>query len=164
MSWLRRHRYSVPGVSPNSSHHGWDEYNGSRLADRPAVAAALDRAPRQFADLVFSPGDPDMALSREEFLAGITVGTDDGLSWTVSLAEEMKAVVDTGPDVADDDILLAALAERPEVSEAQHPDREVLEVILASPLRADEVLALAVDALSAAHRRLAQRLRIELPG
>ncbi|MGS2616372.1 hypothetical protein ACVCAH_17880 [Micromonospora sp. LZ34] len=164
MSWLRRRRYSVPGVSPNSSHDGWNEYDGARLADRPVVIAALDRAPRQFADLVSSPGDPDMALSREKFLAGVTVGTNDGLSWAVSLAEELKAVVDTGPDVVDDDLLLAALAERPEVAEAQHPDREVFEVTLASPLRADEMLAVAVSALSAAHRELARRLRIELPG
>ncbi|MFG1775986.1 hypothetical protein ACGFIG_06095 [Micromonospora sp. NPDC049048] len=164
MSWFRRRRYSVPGVSPSSSHNGWDEYDGSRLAGRPAVASALERAPRRFADLVSSPGDPEMALSREEFLAGVTVGTADGSSWTVSLAEELTAVVDTGPDVVDEDILLAALSGRPEVSEAQHPDREVFEVALARPLRADEVLALVVDALSAAHRQLAQHLRIEPPG
>ena len=153
----------MPGVSPNSSEHGWDEYNGGRLADRPAVAAALDRAPRQFVDLIYEPGDPDMALTREEFLAGITVGTRDGLSWAVSLGEDMKPVVDTGPDVADDDILLATLASLPGVTGAQHPDREVYEVTLAEPLRADEMLALAVEALSAAHQELARRLRIELP-
>lgn len=44
------------------------------------IIAALDRAPRHFADPVFSHGDPDMALTREELLAGITVGTNDGVS------------------------------------------------------------------------------------
>jgi hypothetical protein len=164
MSWLRRHRYSVPGVSPTNSQHGWDEYNGSLLADRPVVVAALDRAPRHFADLVFEPGDPDMALTREEFLASVTVGTNDGLSWALSLAEELKAVVDTGPDVSEEDLLLVALTARPEVAEARHPDREVFEVTLASPLKADEMLALTVDALTTAHRELARRLRIELSG
>lgn len=28
MSWLRRRRHSAPGVSPNNSHDGWNEYNG----------------------------------------------------------------------------------------------------------------------------------------
>ncbi|MEV4545067.1 hypothetical protein [Micromonospora echinaurantiaca] len=163
MSWLRRLRYSVPGVSPSSSYQGWDEYDGPPLSGRPTVAAALARAPRRFVDLVVEPGDPELALSRDDVLAAITVGTGDGRSWTISLAEEMKPVVDTGPDVTDDDILLAAFAAHPEVTLAQHSDRECFELALAKPLRADELLALTVDALSAAHRELARRLRIELP-
>ncbi|MBM0239059.1 hypothetical protein JNW88_21455 [Micromonospora sp. ATA32] len=35
---------------------------------------------------------------------------------------------------------------------------------LAEPLRADEMLTLTVNAVSAAHRELARRLRIDLPG
>ncbi|WP_406037555.1 hypothetical protein OG799_23260 [Micromonospora sp. NBC_00898] len=164
MPWFRRRRYAVPGVTPTDSHGGWDAYDGTRLADRPAVRAVLAQAPPHFADLVFTPGDPDMALTREELLANVTVATADGLSWTLSLGEEIKAVVDTGPDVFDDDLVLAALTARPEVARAEHPDREVYEMTLSAPMPADEMLALSVAALTAAHRELARRLRVELPG
>ncbi len=162
MSWWRRCRYSVPGVPPSGSGGGWDGYRPSTLTGRPVVAAALARAPQRFADLVFEPGSPELALTREQLLDNMGISTGDGLTWELGIDDEIKPVIDTGPDVVDEDLMVTALEARPGVLWAQHPDREFYEIRLAEPIRADEALALFIDAIAHAHRELAQRLRIDL--
>lgn len=105
-----------------------------------------------------------MALTRQEFLENVSVATKDGLTWALSLGEDAKPVIDTGSDITDEDLVLTALAARAGVVKAHHPDREVYEFTLAEPRVADETLALAIDALTAAHRALARHLGIELQG
>ncbi|MER5751846.1 hypothetical protein [Streptomyces sp. NPDC002088] len=163
MSWLRRRRYAVPGIAPHESEGGWDGYLGTSLAERPVVAAALMRAPRRFADLVFAPGDREQDLSQGEFLAGLLVSTADGQRWLMAFSEELMRIVDSGPDLVEEDLLLSALEAQPGVVEADHQDRELLNFRVATPITADEALALAVDAMAAGHRALATRLGVELP-
>lgn len=162
MAWWRRHRYSVPGVPPSGSREGWDGYHPPTLTGRPVVAAALARAPQRFADLVMEPGSPELALTREQLLEYLSISTGDGSTWQLGVDDEVKPVIDTGPDVLDEDLMLTALEARPGVLWAQHPDREFYEIRLAGPIRADEALALFIDAIAHAHRELARRLRIDL--
>jgi hypothetical protein len=162
VSWWRRHRYSVPGVPPSGSGEGWDAYRPSALTGRPVVAAALARAPQRFADLVVEPGSPELALTQEQLLDNMGISTGDGLTWELGIDDEIKPVIDTGPDVVDEDLMVTALEARPGVVWAQHPDREFYEIRLAEPIRADEALALFIDAIAQAHRELARRLHIDI--
>jgi hypothetical protein len=160
MAWWRRYRYSVPGVPPSGSGEGWDGYRPSTLTGRPVVAAALARAPQRFADLV--DGSPELALTQEQLLDNMSISTNDGLAWQLGIDDEIKPVIDTGPDVVDEDLMVTALEARPGVLWAQHPDREFYEIRLAEPIRADEALALFIDVIVHAHRELAKRLQIDL--
>ncbi|MEU6074894.1 hypothetical protein [Micromonospora sp. NPDC047074] len=126
------------------------------------MAAALARAPQRFADLCVEPGSPKLALTQEQLLDAMGISTGDGSTWELGIDDEMKPVIDTGPDVVDEDLMVTALEARPGVVWAQHPDREFYEIRLAAPIRADEALALFVDAIAQAHRELARRLRIDL--
>ena len=109
MSWWRRYRYSVPGVPPSGSGGGWDGYRPSTLTGRPVVAAALARAPQRFADLVYEPGSPALALTQEQLLEYMRISTGDGLTWELGVDDEIKPVIDTGPDVVDEDLMVTAL-------------------------------------------------------
>jgi len=163
MPLFRRHRYEVPGVQPHTYSDGWASYTGDRLADRPAVVAALARSPRRFLPIVFEPQNPDLALSHADLLSFLEVTTRDGVSWGLGVADEVKDIIDTGMDVSDEDLVQQALAGQPDVVEAAHPDREDYRIHLARPLPADEVLARVIDAIAAAHRKLARHLRIDIP-
>jgi hypothetical protein len=162
MSWLRRPKYTVPGVESVRSSGGWDGFRAADLVDRPAVAEALARAPGTFADLVFEPGSPELALSHAQLLADLGIATRDGAHWSLGVGDESRAVIDTGPDVLDDDLMVQALAAQPGVVAVQHPDREEYEIRMSAPVRADQALALFVDAISQAHRELARRLRVDI--
>ena len=164
MSWWRRYRYSVPGVPPSVSGRGGDGYRPSTLTGRPAVAAALARAPQQFADLIFEPGSPELALTQEQLLDDMSISTSDGLTWELCVGDATRAVIDTGPDMVDEDLVVTALEARPGIVWVQHPDREFYEIRLAEPTRVDEALALFIDAVAHAHRELARRLRLDLGG
>jgi hypothetical protein len=153
----------MPSLRPvGSSGGGWDDYRPSTLTGRPVVAAALARTPQRFADLVVEPGSPELALTQEQLLEYMGISTRDGLTWALGIDDEIKPVIDTGPDVVDEDLMVAALEARPGVVWAQHPDREFYEILLAEPVRADEALALFIDAIAHAHRELAQRLQVDL--
>ncbi|MGC5020320.1 hypothetical protein [Micromonospora sp. DT47] len=141
---------------------GWVSYRGDQLAATPPVAAVLDRAPRVLLPIA-GPDLPDTALPREDLCKVLYLGTGDGLTWVLSLGDEVKPVVDAGCDLVDDDLLEEALAAQPDVDEVWHVDREVFEVSLSRALPADEVLARWVDAIVTAHRELASRRGIELP-
>lgn len=152
----------MPGVPPSVSREGWDGYQPLTLTSRPVVAAALARAPQRFADLIMELGSPELALTQEQLLRYMWISTGDGLTWDLGIDDEIKPVLDTGPDVVDEDLMVTALEARPGVLWAQHPDREFYQIRLAKPIRADETLALFIDAIAHAHRELAQRLRIDL--
>ncbi len=142
MAWWRR---TVPPRDPR---------------DSPVVAAALARAPASFADLVMEPGSPELALTRRQLLEYVSVSGGDGRTWELGVDDEVKAIIDTGPDVVDDDLMVAALEARPGVLWAQHPDRERYEFRLARRVKPDEALALCIDAIADAHRALARHLGI----
>ncbi|MFC7529793.1 hypothetical protein [Actinoplanes sp. GCM10030250] len=162
MSWLRRSHHTVPGVPSVKSSGGWDAFRATDLADQAVVAEALARAPKTFADLVFEPGSPELALSHRQLLADIGIATRDGSHWSLGVGDESKAVIDTGPDVFDDDLVVEALTAQPGVVGVSHPDREEYEIRVAEPVRADQALALFLDAISQAHRELARRLRVDI--
>ncbi len=111
----------------------------------------------------FEPQNPDLALSHADLLSFLEVTTRDGVSWGLGVADEVKDIIDTGMDVSDEDLVQQALAGQPDVVEAAHPDREDYRIHLARPLPADEVLARVIDAIAAAHRKLARQLRIDIP-
>jgi hypothetical protein len=162
MSWRHRHRhrYRVPGIPISSTHHGFDHYDSRLLAHRPAVKTALAHAPHVFLDLIFDPGHPE--LTHQQFLEHVHVGTTDGLQWCLGVTDEVFAVIDTGPDVVDTDLVAKALQAQPGVVEVCHRDREEWDFRLTAPRPADEVLALAIDAMVAAHRELARRMNIDI--
>ncbi|MEV0135805.1 hypothetical protein AB0H83_46100 [Dactylosporangium sp. NPDC050688] len=126
------------------------------------MVAALARAPQRFADLIMEPGSPELTLTLTQLLDNMAISTSDGLTWGLGIDDEIKPVIDTGPDVVDEDLMVTALEARPGVVWAQHPDRECYEIRLAEPIRADKALALFIDAIAHAHRELARRLRIDL--
>lgn len=128
---------------------------GSDLADAPAVAAALARAPEEFPMLVDLDED---TLTREDVCAFIHVGSGDRVTWEFAFNDEIKSIVDTGPDLLDDDVLEAHLAAHPDVVEAIHADREWFELKFTREMEAQEVLAICIDALAEAHRDLARHL------
>lgn len=99
---------------------------------------------------------------QEQLLDNMGISTRDGLTWELGIDDEIKPVIDTGPDVVDEDLMVTALEARPGVLWAQHPDREIYEIRMAKPIRADDALALFIDAIAHAHRKLARRLRIDL--
>ncbi len=113
----------MPGVPPTRSGGGWDGYRPSTLTGRPVVAAALARAPQRFADLVSEPGSPELALTQEQLLDNMGISTGDGLTWELGIDDDVKAVIDTGPDVVDEDLMVTALEARTGVVWAQHPLR-----------------------------------------
>lgn len=130
--------------------------------DSPVVLAALSRAPRVFADLVMEPGSPELALTREQLLKHVSVAKGAGSTWELGVDDEVKAIVDTGPDVVDEDLMVVALSGRPGVVWVEHPDREIYAFGVAGRIGADKALALCIDAIADAHRELARRLRIDL--
>ncbi|MEW2328221.1 hypothetical protein AB0880_10465 [Micromonospora chersina] len=137
-------------------------YRGGQLAGTPLVAAVLERAPRVLLPIA-RPDLPETALRREDLCEFLYLGTGDGLTWVLSLGDEVKPVVDAGCDLLDDDLIGEALAAQPDVDEVWHVDREVFEVSLSHALPADEVFARWLDAIVTAHRQLASRRGIQLP-
>lgn len=137
-------------------------YRGDQLVGTPAVVAALGRAPQVLLPIV-DADDEESSLDRVRLCAFLHLGSADGLCWELSLDDEVKAIVDTGPDLVDDDLLAEALAAQPDVVAVDHIDREIFDVRLSRLLRADEMFARWLDAIVAAHRELARRRGIELP-
>ncbi|MBQ0902044.1 hypothetical protein [Micromonospora sp. U21] len=152
--------YAVPGIQPlrvnEEGRHV--EYRGHQLIRTPPVAAVFARVPETF--LPLTEGEP---LRREELCAALDVSSRDGLAWIVGLGDAVKSMVDSGGDFVDDDLIEEALAAQPDVVEVYHVDREVFDVVLGRFLRADEMFARWLDAITAAHREFALRLGVELP-
>jgi len=130
-------------------------YRGSELIGSPAVAAALARAPEVFPMIVDDPAD---TLTHEDVCDFLHLGTGDGVTWDFGFNDEIKSIVDTGPDILSDDVLEARLAAHPDVVEADHADREWFMLTFAREMGADEVLAICIDALTDAHLELARHL------
>jgi hypothetical protein len=151
--------YGVPGVRPRRSSEGWDQFDGEALAETPAVRAALARAPATFLAIVFAGADVHSdAVPGAELCTYLAVATRDGTWWGLGVEDTAKVVVDLG-----EDDLTRAIASQPDVVEAEQEERETFQVGLARVLPADEVLALFIDALVAAHREQARRRGIAVP-
>ncbi|GGM57476.1 hypothetical protein ACFFX1_17270 [Dactylosporangium sucinum] len=152
--------HAVPDVEPDRLHpDGAASYAGSRLTAADPVSAALARAPRVFLALI--DDDPEFSIARADLCAFLHVA-GDGWTYELSLSDEVRSIVETGPGEGEDDLLEQQLAARPDVQSAFHADREWFEVKLIRPLPADEMLARYIDALSAAHREEARRRGIAL--
>jgi hypothetical protein len=153
--------HAVAGIEPDRQYpDGAGVYVGSRLTAAEPVAAALARAPRMFLAVV--DNDPEeYAIAREELCDFLHVA-GDGWTYELSLSDEVKSIVETGPDEDEDDLLEQQLAAQPDVKSAVHADREWFEVELVRPLQADEVLARYIDAVSAAHREYARQRGIAI--
>jgi hypothetical protein len=151
--------HAVADVEPDRRHSdGAASYAGSRLSVTGPVAAALARAPRVF--LAVMDTDPESDAIPREVLCEFLHVAGDGWRYELSLSDEVKSIVETGPEDDEHDLLQQRLAAQPDVKSAFHADREWFEVELARPLPADEVLARYIDALSAAHREHARRLGV----
>ncbi|MET7400006.1 hypothetical protein ABZS66_41635 [Dactylosporangium sp. NPDC005572] len=153
---------AVAGIEPDHRYPGNAAgYAARRLASTDPVAAALARAPRVF--LAVMDADPEGdAIPRADLCEFLHVA-GDGWKYELSLSDEVKSIVETGPEEDEDDLLEQQLAAQPDVQSAFHADREWFEVQLSRPLPADEVLARYIDAVSAAHREYARRRGITVP-
>jgi hypothetical protein len=130
-------------------------FGGTELAGSPVVAAALARAPEVFPMIV---DDPEETLTHEELVDFLNIGTGDGVTWEFSFNDEIKSIVDTGPDILEEDVLEAGFAAHPDIVEAVHADREWFEIKFAREMEPDEVLAICIDTLTHAHLELARHM------
>lgn len=140
MSWWRRSRppYAVDGVEPRRGSDGRGGYEGIDLAAVPAVAAAVDRLPR------------DPAL--DYLLHSVSVGTGDGREWSLGFDDGMLVVFDLshpGTDVFED-----ALTAAPWTGAVERVEREVFVFTTTEVLTADVVLARCLDVCGDVYRRL----------
>ncbi|WP_238006370.1 hypothetical protein KZZ52_35860 [Dactylosporangium sp. AC04546] len=153
---------AVAGIEPDHHYPGNAAgYAAGRLTATGPVAAALARAPRVFLAVV--EDDPEQFAIRREELCEFLHVAGDGWKYELSLTDEVKSIVETGPGEDEDDLLEQRIAAQPDVKSAFHADREWFEVQLSRPLPADEMLARYIDALSAANREHARRLGIAVP-
>ncbi|MEV6597756.1 hypothetical protein AB0M36_12905 [Actinoplanes sp. NPDC051346] len=140
-------------------------YGGATLAGEPAVVAALARAPRVFLALASDPTDDGQAVGREELPGLLDVVTADGRAWELLIDCAIKGIVDTGGACGvPDDLVELALARGPDVISTAHLEREVYWLRLTRPEPPERVLARFIGAVVDAHRELARRLDITLPG
>lgn len=131
-------------------------HRGEQLETTDAVVAALDRAPQVWPGL-FDWGDEDEfgAVTRDNLCGLLYLSIRDDMTWDLGIEEPITGIVKVEPDAGEDDLIEQALAAQPDITRARHVDVDWFQVIAARPLRADEVLARFIDALAAAHRRLA---------
>ncbi|GGQ59563.1 hypothetical protein [Couchioplanes azureus] len=140
-------------------------YEGAALAGEPAVVAALARAPEVFLAVADDPGNAEMAVDREDLPGLLEVVTADGRAWELLIDCTVKGIVDTGGYTGvEDDLVELALARGPGVISTAHLEREVYWLRLTRPEPPERVLARFVGAVVDAHRELARRLDIALPG
>jgi hypothetical protein len=130
-------------------------FSGSELAGTPAVVAALARAPEVFPMIV---DDSEETLSHEDLCDFIGVSTTDDVTWDFGFNDEIKSIVDTGPDILEEDLLEAGFAAHPDVVAADHADREWFVLTFAREMEAGEVLAICIDTLTHAHLELARHM------
>ncbi len=149
--------YAVPGVVPERTEGRSVRYRGEQLQATDAVAAALDRAPQVWAAL-FDCSDEDEfgTVTRDNLCELLYLSTQDGETWDLGFEEVLTCIVQTEPDFGGNDLIEQTLAALPDVAGARHVDVDWFQVRTKRPLRADEMLALFIDALAAAHRRSAQ--------
>jgi hypothetical protein len=146
--------YAVPGVLPERAEGRSVKYRGDQLQTTDAVAAALDRAPQVWAAL-FDWDDEDEfgAITRDNLCELLYLSTRDGMTWDLGFEEPITGIVQVEPDEGEDDLIELALAAQPDVAGARHAEVDWFQVNMARELRADEMLALFIDALALAHRQ-----------
>jgi hypothetical protein len=149
--------YAVPGVVPERTEGRSVRYRGDQLQATDAVAAALDRAPQVWPAL-FDCSDEDEfgTITRDNLCGLLYLSSQDGQTWDLGFEEVLTCIVQIEPDFGEDDLIEQALAALPDVAGARHVDVDWFQVSTERPLRADEMLALFIDALAAAHRHSAQ--------
>ena len=98
---------------------------------------------------------PQSHLSPCDFIG---VSTTDDVTWDFGFNDEIKSIVDTGPDILGEDLLEAGFAAHPDIVAADHADREWFVLTFAREMEADEVLAICIDTLTHAHLELARHM------
>lgn len=130
-------------------------WRGSELMNSPDVIAALTRAPRLFPMIV---DDDEDTLTHEDVCDFLHIGTGDLITWEFGFNDEIKSIVDSGPDIIEEDLLEAGFSAHPDVAEADHADREWFVLVFKREMDPGEVLAICIDTITHAHLELARHM------
>ncbi|MFI7598863.1 hypothetical protein [Actinoplanes sp. NPDC049681] len=163
-TWLKRWTEPLrPGFGPDEEDDVV-EYDATKLADAPAVVAAIARAPTTLLGITVDPARAELAVDRDDLPRCLGLSTVDGRAWELFLDDGVSSVVDNRRMTAvTEDLFELALAGQSGVVSTAHLDTEIYWLRLARPETPETVLARSIDAIVSAHRELARRLGIVLP-
>ncbi|GIH03831.1 hypothetical protein Rhe02_18980 [Rhizocola hellebori] len=159
--------YAAPGIIPLDGYGDLRNvvYSGGQLAACATVAVVLDAIPPVLTSVEEAWPGHTLALTRAQLCVELSLGTGDGLNWTLSFGDAVGYLVQPyqSHQESDPDLLVEELAAQPDVDSVNHHDTESFEVRMARVYRADEMLARWLDAIVKAHRSFARHRGIALP-